>query len=733
LLILEAGRDRILRLTPTGDTSVFLSFDVPHDGWSLQGNMVFDRTGNLLASGHDWVQSKGTIYRFSPTGARSVFATLPYMPWWITVGPDGDVWVAEEGGSGFSRFDSQGNSKGVVSVAVPCGDQILRVLAFAFSPTGELHFSSELCSGIWKLVNGRPQRVIAQGVHMLGMAFDRDGYLYVSELGAGVRLYDPQYHLIGNPFASSNMNDPAVPNSGPGPLALVFARAADGSMTKRIFVANDAGAGTATVVELNSAGVRAPGWQIGSPSSGGQQSQTVSETEPNNSLQTANLVSLGDSIVGENSSSSDIDWFALDVAAGQQVHVGATPATGQLDVIFSDAAGNPYASFQPQSHDELRQNLWYKPAAPGRYYIAVSAPSQTAYRLAVDSKPVLQGPGDPSANFANIPTYAGAVAGNNVLYVAAQHQIIRIDANGSSSTFATLPNDQGSLTGAIVVDGLGNLLAATVAPTQGIIWRFTPGGTRSEFAHSTGYSTGMTVGPDGDVWIGTEGGPAILRYDAQGRLRDSISARVAQQPNCSAVTYLAFSPAGELHFAAGPCGGLFKLTNNNTTAVQISGYYAARIQGLAFDRDGYLYLVDGAYNANGQNSKVVLLQPSYVKATDPFATDIWTDNYVDQLIFWRDAAGNPTARLFAIANSRIVELNRAGIRAPGWPIGKQSSGNQMQIAVPDIVSALLGGPQLTTDQVQYLDSHGNHNGALDVGDLRAYLRSQGQLPGSKHP
>jgi hypothetical protein len=41
-----------------------------------------------------------------------------------------------------------------------------------------------------------------------------------------------------------------------------------------------------------------------------------------------------------------------------------------------------------------------------------------------------------------------------------------------------------------------------------------------------------------------------------------------------------------------------------------------------------------------------------------------------------------------------------------------------------VVSAALGVPgSLSPEQEQLLDAQGNHNGALDIGDLRAYLRS----------
>lgn len=44
-----------------------------------------------------------------------------------------------------------------------------------------------------------------------------------------------------------------------------------------------------------------------------------------------------------------------------------------------------------------------------------------------------------------------------------------------------------------------------------------------------------------------------------------------------------------------------------------------------------------------------------------------------------------------------------------------------------IVDALLGGPPLPAALVEFLDRHGNHDGRLDVGDLRAHLRANGLL------
>jgi hypothetical protein len=54
-------------------------------------------------------------------------------------------------------------------------------------------------------------------------------------------------------------------------------------------------------------------------------------------------------------------------------------------------------------------------------------------------------------------------------------------------------------------------------------------------------------------------------------------------------------------------------------------------------------------------------------------------------------------------------------------------GTPVSVSVNAIVDALLGGTPLSQAAVESLDQGGNRNGQLDIGDLRAYLRRQGQL------
>ncbi|HEU0054512.1 MAG TPA: putative Ig domain-containing protein, partial [Longimicrobium sp.] len=54
-----------------------------------------------------------------------------------------------------------------------------------------------------------------------------------------------------------------------------------------------------------------------------------------------------------------------------------------------------------------------------------------------------------------------------------------------------------------------------------------------------------------------------------------------------------------------------------------------------------------------------------------------------------------------------------------------------EIPTAAVFDALLGTPAaLTADQARYLDLAGNHNGRLDLGDVRAWLDAQGSLPGA---
>ena len=72
----------------------------------------------------------------------------------------------------------------------------------------------------------------------------------------------------------------------------------------------------------------------------------------------------------------------------------------------------------------------------------------------------------------------------------------------------------------------------------------------------------------------------------------------------------------------------------------------------------------------------------------------------------------------------IVEMRNAAMRGHGFRVGVDAP----SVSLSEAVNHLLGSSQLSIEGQNYLDLQGNKNGRYDIGDFRAYLRAQGQLP-----
>jgi len=92
--------------------------------------------------------------------------------------------------------------------------------------------------------------------------------------------------------------------------------------------------------------------------------------------------------------------------------------------------------------------------------------------------------------------------------------------------------------------------------------------------------------------------------------------------------------------------------------------------------------------------------------------------------------GTPTRKATYDFVVKAVNGARAGFGRFSITVGDSPP---VQVTVEAISDALMGGAALPAATVQYLDNLGNKNGRLDVGDFRAYLRSQGQLGGAPKP
>ncbi|HWO90317.1 MAG TPA: pre-peptidase C-terminal domain-containing protein [Gemmatimonadales bacterium] len=392
------------------------------------------------------------------------------------------------------------------------------------------------------------------------------------------------------------------------------------------------------------------------------------ESEPNDSLSQADQFTLGDTVSAAINPSGDVDYFITTLSAGTRVEldIDAQVNGSSLDAIMAlfDSVGNVLA-FSDDA-DGLDSRISYNIVTAGRYYVGVAdywSGGGSTHTYILKSRALQPGPGDTPTLFATgltFPLGVAATATGELIVADADStgSVRRIPAAGGAAVrLATVrqPSD-------VVIDGLGDILVSGVdSSNRGAIFRLSAGGgapsvfARLPVASSPG---ALTVGPDGDVWAYAYYG-ILLRFDPTGQLKDSINVD-------SFVADMAFSPAGILTLTDG-YDNVAQLVGRGLNTVVTTAPY---IEGIAFDRDGYLYV------ANGYQGEVQLYNSSFQQVGEVFArNNLGGPIFV---AFGRSNAGAMTSRLFAAQAGynlpqnlwgTVVELNVSGIRAPGFRVG----------------------------------------------------------------
>ncbi len=447
----------------------------------------------------------------------------------------------------------------------------------------------------------------------------------------------------------------------------------------------------------------------------------ASEVEPNDQIPQANLVSLGDTISGTIDPASDSDIFAVDLTQGTIIDfdVDAFEVGSALDpVLFlfdvdsiTQLAANDDEA--PGSNLDSRIDRFTIPA-DGRYFVALiefspdSGGPAFTYSLRLGSRP--PGPGDITTQYSQVigGPLGMTVADNGDLYVVDNPgvRLVRVDPSGAVTDVADLSTTGGGpnidVVRDVVWDANGDLLVIGVQNQfEAVAWRVTAAGVVDVFARGTAGASffgAITVDADGDVWVADNGLSEIIHFDPGGSFIEAIDVS-SVFPGGGGIFDLAFSPAGELHFTkvvdASTTDAVYRLDPANMPQMVIQA--PAFIEGMAFDEDGYLYL------ANGFLGKVLLYDPSYQLVNDPFAISNMGGPL--NIVFGRDGSGAMTSRLF-VSNfgfggwppfaGSIVEMNPAGVRAPGWRIGTDF----LRIAQTSLPDGVIGAPYTETLTVQ---------------------------------
>jgi sugar lactone lactonase YvrE len=128
---------------------------------------------------------------------------------------------------------------------------------------------------------------------------------------------------------------------------------------------------------------------------------------------------------------------------------------------------------------------------------------------------------------------------------------------------------------------------------DGSVHRVARDGSSTQFADDLGVACGIAFGPDGSLFVGDRSGSVL-------RVAGKEVSLFATLPASVAAFHLAFGPDGSLYVTA-PTLSSRDPVYRIRTAGEVEVFYdgLGRPQGLAFDADGHLYVVDALAGSSG--------------------------------------------------------------------------------------------------------------------------------------
>jgi hypothetical protein len=414
-----------------------------------------------------------------------------------------------------------------------------------------------------------------------------------------------------------------------------------------------------------------------------------------------------------------VDLWAFTAQAGTTVELEAAV----LQPAGDFQGGDPFvALFASDGTTRLAFNddgfgnggnslLQYSIVQTGTYYAAVSSISEPGgnpfpYTLHVRTVLRSRRPIIVRAANLNLPLARGREHGDPFVGEVAGSRVVRI-SDQVVTPFAT-----GILVPlGLAFDAFDHLL---VASQDGAVYRVTPQGQATRFITDAGFPFGIAVARDGRIWLTDISDRSLRRYSSTGQFEARFDAIDIGQFGPGPLT---IGPAGEPYVSNG--SEIWRLTNGQFQRVLAAGPI---IRAFAFDVAGNIYA------PTPTTGRVMLFDAAGTVVADPFAVG---PDFPIAVAFGRDATGATVARLFATEfyAGTVIEMNPGGVAYRGLPVGYV----QRPFALDVAAASLLGADGLSTDERALLDAQGNHNGRYDVGDLQAYLRAVGALPGVAVP
>jgi sugar lactone lactonase YvrE len=128
---------------------------------------------------------------------------------------------------------------------------------------------------------------------------------------------------------------------------------------------------------------------------------------------------------------------------------------------------------------------------------------------------------------------------------------------------------------------------------DGSVHCIAPDGSTSVFATDLGVACGIAFAPDGSLYVGDRSGSLL-------RVENGQVSLFATLPPSIAAFHLAFGPDGALYVTAptlAPRDPVYRISGSGAVEIFFDGF--GRPQGLAFDSDGRLYVVEALAGGSG--------------------------------------------------------------------------------------------------------------------------------------
>ncbi len=160
----------IYKITPGGSPSLFAPEAAVY-------SLAFDSAGNLFAG--DGL-SPGYIFKYTPSGVQSTFATGVVNPFAIAFNSSGTLFAASAGDFGTIYQFTPGGVKS------PFATSLVEPDALAFDAQGNLFAADFFTGKVYKYTRGGSRSTFASGlVNPSALAFDRQGNLFGADLYTG--------------------------------------------------------------------------------------------------------------------------------------------------------------------------------------------------------------------------------------------------------------------------------------------------------------------------------------------------------------------------------------------------------------------------------------------------------------------------------------------------------------------------------------------------------------------